>query len=376
MVENEAKKSIKKIMDENNKYIKISDLFNLSREMSNNKDYDLTTKYDSIIKYNFEIIKLYGNINNIKDKNHINNYAGAYYNIGKAKSDLGCQDEAIDYLNKSINLNPNFSNAYVYRGIAYYQLGKYKDALKDYNKAIDLDENNDYAYTNRGLVKEALIELGEDSISIDDIILDYNKAIKLKPNDFSSYINRARIKEYIKDYKGAIEDYNKAIELNIKDYRIYFNRYIDKELLLINIVNKTSEEYKKSFDDAYNDLDTAYNLSNDKSKENIEKEIFKDGNEVAIKFCEDKGWNIKDIINYFREYISKSLLLAKIVDKNSEEYKKAFDDAYNDLDTAYNLANEQLKVIIKNQVIDMAILGNEVAIKFCKDKDWNINKYI
>ena len=275
---------------EYNKYIRISQLFNLGEDSGRNKD------YNSVIKYNLEIITLYGDIDDVKDKNHINNYAGAYYNIGKAKSDLGCQDEAIDYLNKSINLNPNFSNAYVYRGIAYYQLGKYKDALKDYNKAIDLDENNDYAYTNRGLVKEALIEFGEDSISIDDIILDYNKAIKLKPNDFSSYINRARIKEDIKDYKGAIEDYNKAIELNIKDYRIYFNRYIDKELLLINIVDKNSEEYKKAFDDAYNDLDKAYNLSDDQFKEIIKEKIIgmaKQGNEVAKKFCDDKDWEIK-----------------------------------------------------------------------------------
>ncbi|MEI0567962.1 tetratricopeptide repeat protein [Brachyspira pulli] len=293
MVEKEAEQSIKnikvetqKLIDENNKYIQIANLFNLSREMYNNKDYDFTTKYNSIIKYNLEIIKLYGDIENIKDRNHINNYAVAYYNIGKSKSDLGEQDEAIEYLNKSIKLNPNFSNAYVYRGMAYYQLEKYSEALKDYNKAIDLDENNDYAYVNRGLVKEELRELSEDSISIYDIIQDYNEAIKLKPNDFESYVNRARIKEIIKDYNGAIEDYNKVIGLNHKEPKIYFNRYFNKEILLTNIKDKTSEEYKKYFEDTYNDLDIAYNLADGQLKAMIKEKVISMAildNEVAKK---------------------------------------------------------------------------------------------
>ncbi|MEI0567963.1 hypothetical protein [Brachyspira pulli] len=90
------------------------------------------------------------------------------------------------------------------------------------------------------------------------------------------------------------------------------------------------------------------------------------------KFCEYKGWDIKDIIIYFTRYISKSSLLSKREYKDAEEYKKFFDDVYNDLNIAYNLANKELKEIIKNQIIGMAIEENEVAIKFCKDKGWDI----
>ncbi|MEI0488992.1 tetratricopeptide repeat protein [Brachyspira pulli] len=366
MVEKEAEQSIKnikvetqKLIDENNKYIRISQLFNFGEDSGKNKD------YNSVIKYNLEIIKLYGDIENIKDKNHINNYAGAFYNIGTAKYELKIYDEAIEYLNKAIELNPYFSNAYVYRGMVYYQLEKYSEALKDYNKAIYIDFNNEYAYTNRGLIKE---KLGDYQAALED----YNKAIELNKNNIEAYTNRGLIKEKLEDYQGAIEDYDKAIELKPQDSKLYFDRYIVKQILL---KNKDSEEYKKFFDDVYNDLDTAYNLANEQLKEIIKNKIINiaiQKNEVAIKFCENKGLNIKDIIIYIEGYISKSLLLSKITDENSEEYKKSFDDVYNDLNIAYNLANKELKEIIKNQIIGMAIEENEVAIKFCKDKGWDI----
>ncbi|WP_104619334.1 tetratricopeptide repeat protein, partial [Brachyspira murdochii] len=251
LVEKEAEQSIKnikeeskietqKLIDDNYKYMKISGLFNLSREMSNNK------AYNSVIKYNLEIIKLYENAYNIKDKNDINNYAGAFYNIGTAKYELKMYDEAIDYLNKSIELNSYFSNAYVYIAMIYYKLEKYKDAMKDYNKAIDLDENNDYAYTNRGLVKE---KLGD----YQGALSDYNKAIELNFNNLEAYTNRGIIKEKLKDYQGALEDYDKAIYLNT----IYYEPYINRALLKIRLymINNDSRLFQASYDD----LNIAYN---------------------------------------------------------------------------------------------------------------------
>lgn len=214
LVEKEARESLKnievetqKLIEKNNKYMQISNLFNLGIQAANSKDYKLAEKYFSDI----------------------------------------------------INLNNSNSKAYNNRGNIKVFLGNLEEAIKDFNKAIELNPYLSETYNNRGNAK----------------------------NNFGNTNNNI---DYLKE---AIKDYNKAIELNPNNSEAYFNRYI-----------------------------------------------------------------------------SRSLLLAKIVDKNSEEYKKAFDDAYNDLYTAYNLADEQLKVMIKNQVIGMAMSGNEVAIKFCEDKGW------
>lgn len=130
LVEKEVKQLIKNTVDEYNKYIRIFQLLNFSSLAYDNKD------YTSVINYNLEIIKLYGDIDNVKDKNHINNYSGAFYNIGVVKYELKMYYEAIEYFNKSVKINPYFSNAYVYIGMVYYQLEKYEKALNNYNKSI------------------------------------------------------------------------------------------------------------------------------------------------------------------------------------------------------------------------------------------------
>ena len=78
-------------------------------------------------------------------------------------------------------------------------------------------------------------------------------------------------------------------------------------------------------------------------------------------------YSLKELENLYK---IKEELNEKLLD--SEEYKKSFEDAYNDLDTAYNLANEELKEMIKNKIFIMIKQENEAAIKFCKDKDWYI----
>ena len=367
---------------EYNKYIRISQLFNLGEDSGRNKD------YDSVIKYNLEIIALYGDINDVKDKNHINNYAGALYNIGTAKYELKIYDESIEYLNKAIELNPYDSKAYNNLGLAYYAIKEYDKSLNYFNYSLSLNNKDSKTYNNRGTCKEKLkdykgaIEDYNEAIklnpnlseaynnrgntqrilnNINSSIRDFDKAIELNPNNSEAYNNRGLVKQQLKDYKGAIEDYNKAIDLNPNKAEFYNNIG-----LLIKDLNRLNEALSY-FDKA---IELNPNYSEAYSNRGLLKLQIGILDNVIGDFDKAIEFNPNYSEAYFNRYIAKSLLLTKIVDKNSEEYKKAFDDAYNDLYTAYNLADEQLKVMIKNQVIGMAMSGNEVAIKFCEDKGW------
>jgi tetratricopeptide (TPR) repeat protein len=116
---------------------------------------------------------------------HYGNFAGReksvskseqYYQLGKRKladageqnfmtcleiailgAELGKYEEALEYLNKVVELKPDFSRAWQSMGNAYYNLGKYKEALSSYKKALELGpEPRDIRH---GLLMAATCEL-------------------------------------------------------------------------------------------------------------------------------------------------------------------------------------------------------------------------
>ena len=66
--------------------------------------------------------------------------AYAFNNRGWALCGLGRYREALDDIDKAIDLEPNefLSFSYVNRGWAYYGLGEYDDALDDYEKSCEM----------------------------------------------------------------------------------------------------------------------------------------------------------------------------------------------------------------------------------------------
>lgn len=244
MVEKEARtsrenieKETNKLIEENNKNINITNLFNMSNQADDNRNYNLS------INYLTEIIKIYeDDFNNKKYDEKSDNYdkakkncAVAYNNRGNAKSDLakakGKNNEEYDKL-----LN---------------------DAVEDYNKAIKLYSKNSiafYTYYNRGNAKRLLLKIEE-----------------------------------------AIEDYSKAIELNPNFEGAYFNRGISKSDLSILIKKDNKiEEYNKLVNEAYNDFKTACSLANSELKKELINRIIvlaQNNDEVAIKFCEEHNIN-------------------------------------------------------------------------------------
>jgi len=77
--------------------------------------------------------------------------AEEYFDKGYNCHNKGDYKEAIEYYNKTIELDPNYIEVYCNRGAAKCILKEYKAAIKDYNKAIELDSNYAIAYCNRGL---------------------------------------------------------------------------------------------------------------------------------------------------------------------------------------------------------------------------------
>jgi tetratricopeptide (TPR) repeat protein len=50
-------------------------------------------------------------------------------------------EQAIEYFNKALELNPNFAEAYIKRGNSYYSKQDYDRAIADYDQALAINPN-------------------------------------------------------------------------------------------------------------------------------------------------------------------------------------------------------------------------------------------
>ena len=92
------------------------------------------------------------------------------------------------------------------------QCNKYEEALEKLNKSLNLKSNWEIPYFYRGVVNQALDKL-------DDAILDYTKALKFNDKMTDAYYNRAKILLSRKDIQNpdinrAVSDLEKALELD------------------------------------------------------------------------------------------------------------------------------------------------------------------
>ena len=101
---------------------------------------------------------------------------------------------------------------YIDEGIVDIQNGKYANAIENIDKSIELKGDWEISYFYRGVANQALG-------NYDEAMLDYTKSIKINPKMTDAYYNKAYITLSRKDIdnpniKKAIEDLEHAIELD------------------------------------------------------------------------------------------------------------------------------------------------------------------
>jgi Tfp pilus assembly protein PilF len=176
----------------------------------------------------------------------------AFRGLGGAYMQEGNFRDAIENLDRSIELNPSDYLSFTKRGDAYNLLGEYDKALRDYETALSLREDVPAVYYNRGLIYtkagdymkaredflrtvsidpgyyQAYYNLGiiyDSNIgNYDEAIRYYSMAIRHNPFYAKAYNNRGVAYGSIGDYRMAIKDLTEAIELDKTDITAYYNR--------------------------------------------------------------------------------------------------------------------------------------------------------
>jgi tetratricopeptide (TPR) repeat protein len=122
--------------------------------------------------------------------------------------DTGFFDDAVEYYRKSIKSYPT-PEAYTAMGWAYAHLGDFDQAIEFCNIAISLDPEYGNPY---GEIGACLVELGE----LDEAAFYLRRAILARQSDEThlAYYNLGRVWEARRNFPRALSEYQKALEID------------------------------------------------------------------------------------------------------------------------------------------------------------------
>jgi tetratricopeptide (TPR) repeat protein len=120
-------------------------------------------------------------------------------------------DDAIQDIDRTIQMGGTAADVYALRGHAVLYAGRPQDAIKDLDQSIKIQPKYGYAWRTRG---HAYMNLGQD----DKAIADETQAIALDPKDIEAHWLRAYAWRFRKKEPAkAIADYTEALKIDPRD---------------------------------------------------------------------------------------------------------------------------------------------------------------
>lgn len=138
-------------------------------------------------------------------------------NLGNGLIDLDRSEEAINYFDIALKITPNVSNILYNKARAYKSLKKYKESEDTYLQAIKIDPKNPLLYLNIGYLHN---ELGNYHLALNY----YNQGVQIDPNNHQMIYNRGIAYANLKQYEPAIKDFDESVKLNPEFKQALYNK--------------------------------------------------------------------------------------------------------------------------------------------------------
>jgi tetratricopeptide (TPR) repeat protein len=132
------------------------------------------------------------------------------------KQEIGAFEEAIEILNKALEIDPKFVPAHYRKGSVYEEWDRRKEAVGAYQQALNFEPNHLDA-------RLGLASAYGKSFKNELAILEYEKAAELKPNDPEIQFRIALEYWYLQQLPETAEHYRKVIALNPDHLQAHLN---------------------------------------------------------------------------------------------------------------------------------------------------------
>jgi len=164
-----------------------------------------------------------------------------------AKSKLNDRNGAIDDYKKLLDLDSNYVTGYVNLSSLLNESGNYEEAVKISQRGINSDSSNFKLYNNLG---DSLQKLG----NYKEAISAYRNSISKNPNIAEIHFNLGICYKYASDNENSIEPFKNAIKINPNYFDAYYEmgesffllkRYDEAKLIFNNLLGKKPDYSKK-----------------------------------------------------------------------------------------------------------------------------------
>jgi tetratricopeptide (TPR) repeat protein len=124
-------------------------------------------------------------------------------------------EEALEDLNKAVEIDPNQPEVYFLRGIDLFQHDRHEEAIQDFTTFVDLSGNSSDASKGHIARAQCYTKLGEHEKAVEDL----RRAAELRPKDEGVVLLLARALYSNHKYPEAEEAARKALELEPKFHK-------------------------------------------------------------------------------------------------------------------------------------------------------------
>jgi|GEM_PF-2813444 len=135
---------------------------------------------------------------------------------GRALGGMNKPNEALEDLERAIDINSRHVEAINALGRLYYEMGQYSTASDYYKKALEIDHNNTKALKGLG---DTLDELKQ----YEEALEYYRTALEIKPDAVNVLNNIGNTLNNLDRREEAVESYHKALEIEPDDVETLYN---------------------------------------------------------------------------------------------------------------------------------------------------------
>jgi tetratricopeptide (TPR) repeat protein len=142
--------------------------------------------------------------------------ADTMYNLGEVQSRLGNLDAAANYYRRALQIDPEHANALYNLGNTMTRLGRVDEAIADYSRSLQIDPDRADILDNLGFALAAKKQFPE-------AVANFEAALKLDPDFPDAHNNLATVLFMEHRFDEAAQHYREAIRLTPDNPQIYAN---------------------------------------------------------------------------------------------------------------------------------------------------------